>query len=509
MDEGFLTAASPDLSWLLSRMTWPSGMVRERACTSIAELLVDSRTRDNAQTTLLAWMRMQRLESVTAIGLLAFIKAKILDATFSLPPADELLTVVATPSILSDMLMEDLGYGTRPSWKAAHSGSALSSFVADTFFEKWIQHFLPPIYHFLAKEVETREHIPFLRQWSFEWHGLLEAIDQKPSRDALDSRGYHESDHYVTWDPVVSEVYRSAYLRVLAWAVDTGRLSDSKARMLAREACPVDLGLWRLQPSQRPDWWPIVDDTPGEIDITPALVLSKVEALWRSQRETNEEWIVAEASGVVRDGSTFYDLEICGLFQACDGPSRPDSADITYWYRGENPTQCSTRNLRFEGSIESNSFSSMMRRFAHWIVAPCACTSSHWPSSRWQHWRPARGTWVPAPFLAPQPVTFTCSRDSVQFREGEEVIARWFDWCDGLREKGVGDLPFSTGQCLLVRRQSVDITQARTGFVFCWVCKLTAYYREGNHQPFETVETYHTFGGTSVVNPRSWLDEVR
>ena len=91
---------------LLAQLTWPSGMVRERACVAIADLLLDPRHGAETQAALLNWMREQTLESVMVHGLLALLRAKIQDSNFVFPHVDDLVRNAQKPSILSCMLIK-------------------------------------------------------------------------------------------------------------------------------------------------------------------------------------------------------------------------------------------------------------------------------------------------------------------------------------------------------------------------------------------------------------------
>src|SRR5208337_765137 len=97
-----------NLFLLFSRLSWPSGMVRERTCAAIADLLNDSDWTDILQRSVLQWMKEQKLESMTVIGLLIFCKAKIENSSFRIPSTDIILSHISKPSILSCMLINEL-----------------------------------------------------------------------------------------------------------------------------------------------------------------------------------------------------------------------------------------------------------------------------------------------------------------------------------------------------------------------------------------------------------------
>ncbi len=492
-----------ELSFLFSRLTWPSGMVRERTCIAIADLLIDSRWSEIVQKQLIRWITTQRLESIAAIGLLILLRAKIQNSNFVPPSVEELSSVVHRPSVLSWVLMNELAPLNAPSssWASLNSGSVPGDFKPEPFFTKYACNFLPSIYTDTAKDIEANKHVPFVKQWSFEWHKILEDIGKKPSTSPLDFLGRKDSEHYVALDFELSEVYRSAYLRTLAWAVMVGALSENDAKFWAIRTCPIDLGLWRLSPtSQPPTWWPKADEPEGKIDTVPAQIWKQVEVLWEKQRVEKNDWILAEAIGRVHEGNnTIYDLEIFGLFQVCQGPSSANLEYLTDWYRWENNVSYTPCSLRFEGVIKTAPPNSLARNFDDWSIVPVTCRVSPCTTLRWQFWRMHRDIWFPAPFLGFNSLAFKCLDDTLIIQDGDDIVGKWNDWTFALKEKMTANLSPSSGQHLLVQRKRIERFTEETNSVFCWICRLTGYHREYDHQPYKHFTDYRQHGTTSIV----------
>lgn len=481
-------------------------MVRERACTAIADIFIKTRCKEQVQRCLFRWMKAQTLESLAAIGLLVLLRAKMQDSNFVTPPIQELLSIIHRPSVLSWMLINELApiKVPPPNWVALNSGTAPKDFEFEPFFTKYSRNFLPPVYSDLAEEIEATERISFVKQWAFEWHRILDAIGKKPSRDSLYLWGREDSEHYIAIDFELSEVYRSAYLRALAWAIMIRALSENDARFLAMTTCPIDLGLWRLRPTSIPVWWPKTREPEGKIDTVPAQIFGHVERLWEEQRAQGDGWVIAKADGRVHEGNTIYDLEIFGLFQVCQGPSVPNLENLTDWYRWRNNVQYSPCSLRFEGVVKQISPANLSQNFGDWNVVPVACRVTPHTTPRWQFWRMYRSIWVPAPFLTSNSLTFRCSENSLIICDKEEIIAKWTDWTDSLREKTTANLPPSTGYSLLVQRTRIETFAEESHSVFCWVCRLTGYHRENDFQPYVSFVDYHQYGTTRIVTPNPW-----
>lgn len=508
------------LVMLFTQLAWPSGLVRERACTAIADLLDNSQYLDIVLTYLLRWIARQKFESIVTIGLLVLLRAQMLSSRFSLPPIEQVDGAIKKPSLLSWQLLNALYPNTNLPIDDVliYSETPPEDFTPDSFFEKYATNFLPPIYYeFWIKEIEQRTRLPVRLQCTYEWQCIIDETGTELSRRPLDfwlSR-QEGKEYHVSVDTEMSEVYRSAYLRALAWTVTQGKMTQRDASFLAAQACPIDLGLWQLNPTARPEPWPYVPAriNTKKIDTTIAELWPQIERLWKQQWEErqkrfNKDWILAEASGIVHRSSEVYDLEIYGLFQKCHGPVLPSSEEIVYWYQGMSDqdrnviaTSCPS-HLRFDGTLEKKSLNECVQVFDDWSVAPAAgIVHINGTTPRWQFWRMYRNIWLPSPFLSDTEITFGYEDEALFAKSYNKIIGKWNDWTDALGEKMIDSIPPATGQQLLLSRKVVEQFTVETNSYFCWICRLTCYYRENTHSSYKEYTDYRVFGATSIVVP--------
>lgn len=502
---------------LLTRLAWPSGLVRERTAAAIADLLLGPSQREATYAALLNWLRTQLLESVAASGLLPLALVRLHDAPFAFGAVEEAWRVLRARSLLAWLLVDDLAPDLQVPLENTlhHSGEAPPDFVVDPFFTKYVTAFLPPIYEVRAKRLERRAGLPFRRQWAYEWDGLVRRSGLERSTQPLRFWAGPKPDksRYVAADPPMSEAYRSAYLRALAWATASGALSPHEAAWLAAETCPLDLELWRLPPTRRPGWWPRAEEPTGKIDTVTPAVWRQVSELWERQLGDaaglfGDEWLLAQASGIVHHGTDIHDLAIFGLFHKCHGPEEPDLATIAAWCDGGGPTDSNEiaasfpSPLRFRGTVEEQPVNAWVRRFRDWSIVPAAVAVEHAPTlPRWQAWRAMRRLWLPTPCLGRSSLQFGYADGSVAVRDDVGIIACWNDWTEGLGELLADGLPFTTGQYLLVRRQVVEEFAAATGSTFCWVCRTSVYHREHSYDDYQRFTDHRALGATRLIRP--------
>lgn len=498
---GGRTIDKKKIDLLLSRLSWPSPLVRERAAVTLTGLLAGPHS-TVIGSALLEWIQQQTLESVAVLGLLPFCRA--CGTLPSIEIFDESLALaVRKPSLLSDLIFQDLGIADSIPLELdhLHSGTAPIGFEPRAFFREHIRMFVPPIYSIRAEKIEHDVRIPFMRQWAFEWEALVETTNITPTMEPAYFWGREDDKHLPGMDTRLSEVYRSAYLRALAWSVTTGWVSLDVAMLLAAETCPIDLELWKLKPGRRPNWWPEVRDSVGGIDTLAAQIWGQVEELWDKQCAEEQAETILAAGGRVHQGDVIYDIEILGVFQSAEGPESGDARDIFERCDRVNLRE-SSKGLRLAGVILPESPASLEVNIGDWVVVPASGRVWSPTSSRWQIWRFLRAVRLPAPFLFNGAMTFRCGKDAIEISDPVGVKARLWDWTDGLSEKLLANLPPRSGYALTADTSIVRGFAQETAMTFVWVCRLSGYHRQYGYGKFEKVVFFRNFGMRNIVLPR-------
>jgi len=494
------------LDVLFTRLEWPSGVIKERASSAIAGLLC---LPDYAETTndyLTAWVAKCNFESTAACGIL--IAAIARDRGSLAVKPDRLLSAVARPSLLSWQLLSGMLGDDGPPIEGflVHSGDIPQDFQAADFFQRHIRAFLLPVYSFMSDTIQEQYGFEFGTRWAFEWSCILDREDVQPDASILRfwlGIGPHD-EQYLTADLPLSEVYRSAFLRALAWSVTDGRLSVNVALSICAKTCPIDLELAKFAPSRRPKWWPSDLSSDGLLDTIPADALKAVDELWR-RNMTGGEWAIAEFGGRVHNGDSFYDISVGVGLQKCVGPREADSEDLSKWYFDGMISYSGTTGasfyspLRTAGVLPSASLNDMTIQIDDWLVVPLALRLHPATLPLWQRHRIHRGIWMPASYLASNSLSFYAHDGALGMFDGDTLIGRWFDWGDGLRDRGIDIIPPGTGQCLELRKDTVDEAVERAGASLIWVCKLTAYTREHSYSEYKVHEHSWVTGGTRLI----------
>lgn len=486
---------------IFARLTWPSVIARERAVTEMARLLVNPDHSNVVRERLLAWIKEQSIESRSVIGLLVLLKAAMIDRTFVLPSAREIDAAVRSPSLLSWMLRKEILRHTSTStlrMDGYHSDDAPDEFVVPPFFERKNNiRFLPPIYFERGARIQRRAGIPFMRQWAYEWELLVRRLGFTPDRSTSDFWFGYAPDEFSSADTLLSDVYRSAYLRTLAWSLSTGQIEVSMALFFAAQTCPVDLSLWQSEPQPPPAWWPVVDMAHGlSDDELLDSAWRQVSNLWERQRD-GDGWIVGHATGALSVGATkTLVLEIGCLIHSRGMGNAPLPEEIWHWYEQYDSSAVDVPSLlRFEGHIERGEGETMEYCIANDFFLPVATLAEPFAYPRWQNWRVGfQGVALPTFALTGKRMTFKGTKEGVDVYLSRNVIGQWRDWSRAVRERGFHTPPKDCGRYLFIKQDVLNRAASRCNGDIAWVCRLTLYnHRSSYNEELKKSDTYRLF----------------
>jgi hypothetical protein len=488
------------LGILLARLTWPSGMVQERACSVLADLLICGDNAGRVSSALADWIQKQVLESVACYGLLPFIRARQLNADVAVPAADHLRGICSRPSLLYEILLEQLypNSGRALSVGIGHAGNAPHDFQPCAKFTEHFDRALPTMYRDYAVMIGRRFGIPFQRQWAYEAEHTGDGL--KGACVDIHFWGRPDSEHFVAFDTPLSEGLRSGYLRALSWLAEQGEEQYEWSMQQALRTLPLDLGLWQVEPQDLPAWWPVLN-TPEktDVDTIPAEVLAVLDDLWMRQRAS--DWVLGMASGRVAEGGAIYDLEVFGIFQECLGPNTPEAEAV--W---KSRPWCNEGIMlhpispRFGGTPIEPSVEIGTVRLGDWVIRPCVQAAHLYVVPRWQWWRFIRGTWAPLPALACNGhYNVGCENNRVSFHDEDGEFSYWQDWTAGMSEMQDGHMTPRTGQFLMLKQSLVKRYEAENKQTFCWICKISGFHREHGRGENKEFSIYRVLGSSRLV----------
>ena len=246
---------------LLQRLIWPSPFVRERTATVIAGLLNRGINKNRNFERLLEWIESQKLESIVAVGLLPILKAlEKKDGLYAGIDLDKIINALPMTSIVIETLINEIARLLRRKVEFEPNRKAVSSppdgYIPKEFFVKHIQGLLAPIYQNHAEEIRNETGFEFFIEWAYNSEELARECGIKEQiGDVVNFMG-HNYPRITGVSSLLSEIYRSSFLRVLQKLHDEHLIATDFYLEYSFATLPVELSYWKLMPNRAPEWWP-------------------------------------------------------------------------------------------------------------------------------------------------------------------------------------------------------------------------------------------------------------
>ncbi len=242
------------LSFLFQRLKWPVPMARWRAAKEIRNLLNELATRSSTTDALFVYLDKCKTESeVCEILTIVFLASS--DAR---PELEELVSRIHCHSLLADIILVrtyGLGSGTGD-WQHTHSSHAPIDFEGSSYFHEHKSAHVPPILVNNLGRLERGSGLPLLQHWAYEWEALRDKLGTHYTRyphyfdDVMDARSGIMGQYWQR----MRDIYLSAYLRTLAYAVSEWGMPQANAEQYCHDIVHGIAGLFDVDPSERPAW---------------------------------------------------------------------------------------------------------------------------------------------------------------------------------------------------------------------------------------------------------------
>ena len=415
------TSAPLAISFLFQRLKWPVPMVRWRAAKEIRNLLNEPGSRASTTDALLNYLDQCMTESeVCELLMIVFLTAPV-----ARPLRRALASHIHCPSILTDLILERT-YGQGQDiggWRQAHSGLAPVNFEGGSYFEEHKTAHVPPVFLNNLRKLQRVGGYPFLQHWAFEWRILRDKLGTHYTRyphyfdDVLEARSGIMGQYWQR----MREIYLSAYLRTLAYAVAEWRMPQQIAETYCLDIVHGIAGLFDVEPCPRPEW---LSDFPERFCASDADLKPLIHELLQSARAEGVE-LVSLNTPVASSVQKFADLKLSAHlvtpdYELPDGTTLCEkmpwlSVADTFELKGP-PAEITIQEAITEG-VTGNE------------VAVCSCLMPI-PYGTWQGDYFSRGLKIPAPYTVPN-TEIRCTYESIDCITSDGRIAsRTLIWND-------------------------------------------------------------------------------
>lgn len=471
---------------LATRLTWPVLMVREKAARQFVRLILSGVP--NVREFLARWAGSQPLES-RVVDVLMVLQGLALEGVVG-DVSDYVAAAANRPSVLSDILLargdQDLS--------SYHSGSSPSDFQPSADFTRLRTAHLPAIYDRYASTIPG-----FHRQWAYEadialgrTSGFMGSVPYYFGSSRHDPRASIES--------LAGEALRSGFLRAVAWGRSSQTITTAQARRLALQCAPLDVSVWPVENTAKPDWWPSEAGAaePGEAALV-ARIWDALQRQWDVMKDGPTR--VLHAFGPVCETPNFVaDLRVVGAWQRrISGAPRPSEQQLATWADGVPFVSLDSPSVSSLGRLGRLTLPEASARVGAWQLTRAAFWVRPWASVRWQPGRWSRGVCGPWPIADGAELRLGDAAGSLEFVDGQRVLGTWRTWVDALHERELPQVHSpGLGTWLATDRAASELAADRRD-TFCWIAVLRVCTRPRDYDDFSFTTHARAFGAREIL----------
>jgi len=447
------------LMLLIDRLNWPVKMVRWRAAKAIKQLMEQEATRQTTTTALLRWVSNCRFESEVGSALSVLLVAP----PETRPSFDVVCSHIQKPSLLSGLLLEKI-YGWHcGNWGNAHSGYPSQGFVASQYFDDYKTAHVPRVFFSNLKLLERQSGLPFTLQWAHEWETVAKQTETCKTGypSYFGDFGLQRSGVTGQFVQRQGEVYRSAYLRTLAFAVSAWRLPPQTAALYGMDTLLALPDLFDVEPQDRPKW---LSDVPAQC-LSEGADLSAIGRQIIEAGTTANDSLVSIGSPLPAEINEFADLTISAFLVTDDFHPSDDqklrSANQIFF----------ANSYRFNSVRENLEPKPIAGRSGHAIPVCSQVLPS--PHGMWHDDYLQRGLLLPAPYCFDDVTAQRADANGLSLLLRSKTVAKASFWHDAWTPLNAPEGPTRCGIALTMRRNELEQAARRFGMQLGWFAHLS------------------------------------
>lgn len=511
-----------EIDILLQRLLWPSPLVRERAATGIAYLLVNSPGKKNVYEKILSWIQYQAMESTVAIGLLPLIRAFHLcnqPAELSYIKINSIVEAVNTNSVVIEKLVQELTEltGSREVKSPGYTDINLcpASYSTNDFFSKYLNTFLAPIYLERASKIEQVTMSPFVKQWAYTADEIVREDNISLNADQAYYYGSSKYDKFLLgFSSKISEVYRSAFLRVLQDFYKKGKIPEDSYLKYAYATLPIDLSKWKTKPTHSPKWWPQLaqpsqEEQNDQQKIVNVSFQKPIENLITNQPTKN---VLIAAEGAIEPANSWRgndpdcSFSLIGFAYKLIGSQVPEEKQVSgeILFRSTFITIPSEVHRPFSYlETHKDYFSADVEliRIKDLLVYPIVVRERCLCISLWQFFRNSDPSFHINVSLCGD-IDLMVKKNGWVYRDstGRDVIT-YIDWLEGLKERYEMKMPIPHGQYLEIDEDFINGWLNDKGLRLGYLLKVTYRHKQYSYDEVKQIEDFKLLNVSNIIIP--------
>lgn len=505
-----------DIDLLFQRLVWPSPLVRERAATAIGNLVATSPKKEEIYTRLLAWIKSWEIETITAIGLLPIIKAFQVCANtkdLSFIKIEEIINSIQASSIVIEKLLEEIIQKTKEKTKKqpeyVPAKKIPDSYKPNEFFGKYAKTILAPIYSDRAIKIETNTYYPFIKIWAYnaEMIAKKEGVDLNPNHDFY---GHNKNGKFLTgFSTKVSEIYRSAFLRVLHDFYISELIPLDFYLEYSLATLPIDLSFLKITPNRVPEWWPKLTSNgiteEKENDFSIIQFKEPIENIVKYKKDGN---IILGAEGAICPVNGWqecptHSFTIIGFGYKVLGANLPNPEEVAEKIshipqtlliptRADKPLNFLENSAHFDIHSETLQIKDL-------VIFPLVTRNRNLTISLWQYFKDKNQSFhVVDELRSDLKIVIKNNKWIYEDRDNNEIVI-FEGWLEGLQERYEFEMPIPQGHQVLINEvfltEKLKENSLRLGFIL----KTTFRSKKYSYDDIKIVNNFKFLNVSNVI----------
>lgn len=488
-----------EMKALFNRMYWPTQDISYASCRSIAVLLADPESRAEMTEFLLQCLTEQPTEYRDAVALLPLVYAiQVLKVGKNeLTSPGILLSRMSRPSYLSNIYLKVLG---ARDWVITTEQACFlkidnkCSFNREEFIDTLKRSAIPLVLPHRLGYLSQLSGIDCLQHMYCEYHYLLDTLEEYD-----DSRPDIVSTYVDNYVPLItrgSDLYMSAYLRTLSWLSYRTSLPEDAMENAAALVSPATLRFWKVDPTEKPEWWFWSDQANGSLD---ALTEDGIQTLWHGDHGLLGANPILRASGRIANNPNPIDLDIAAVFTP-----NPESLSINDLKEVsgclDNITPLSLTQSSDSQTLKKSWFREQLSADESRKFSSASIKVGIIPYGIW-HWAMMdRGLWIPSHWFVTSDLSAEYESQQVSFKCGSTRIATLAVWnsdlgdrCPIIRDSNeqiTKHVTPSNGACLLTDSSELERVKRQTQLCPCWLCRARSYSPTSSGTGYEVTDLF-------------------
>ena len=463
----------PAIRMLFERLLWPVPRVRWEVGRTLACLIREGE--QEVASGLLNWIGARRLESEVILGI-GIVDAFDLGEHFRFGDVSE---AVQAPSLVSDCLLKkNFRHATHLSpfrYAISPSEPADLSQHEEAWFDRYRKWAVPPIFSSVLARLQRSTGFPFLMRWEHDWR-WLQATEPRPAVEYPHFFSGKDRNRLGQFDHGQRELYVSAYLRTLAYAVICGPMPHDVAERYSLLALTMNRGLADVEPVDRPGW--ARNLFPCEAEHMKELA----EKLWAyAERDVQSEEVPLALRVVDIDTRGFVEFDVKLVMGPAGFTAGPAEAETLDWIF------VNERHGEMAGLVGRDAGVDSIP-----IGSPVVMVQGLVPENVGRaHTEMARNIRLASPYVFRTSADVQCSPTDIRLDAGGDVLSRWVHWYADWQPANLPEIESAICSMTTVSKSRLDELRSSSGLEIARLIRIRRGTRSAVHREHEVdVEAY-------------------